>query len=175
MTKPKIELCTTLPPGDDLDRILSRFYELAVRRMRDIGIEMDPAAPESALAEFRAHPDDYLPPKGCLAVARDDTGAIVGCGMMKSLDRHTGELKRDFVTESARGTGIGRALVEAREAAARRMGLKRLIADSLTPNVEMRSLYLKLGFVELDAPIETTTYRDQPVLRPNLRYFSKDL
>ena len=171
----EIEFCERVPPGDELDGILSQFYELAVRRMRDMGLDIDPAAPRSALAEFRAHSDDYLPPKGCLAVARRRTGEIVGCGMMKRLDPHTGELKRDFVTEDARGNGIGRALIEARESAARRMGLKRLVADSLTPNVEMRNLYPKLGFVELDEPMETTSYRDQPMLRPHLHYFLKEL
>lgn len=95
--------------------------------------------------------------------------------MLKCLDQQTGELKRVFVTESARGTGAGRALIEAREQAARNMGLKRLVADTLTPNVEMRNLYPKLGFVELDEPIETTTYKDQPMLRPYLHYFSKEL
>ena len=95
--------------------------------------------------------------------------------MLKRFDHQTGELKRVFVTEEARGTGTGRALIEAREKAAREMGLKRLIADTLTPNVEMRSLYPKLGFVEHDEPIETTTYLDQPMLRPHLHYFSKEL
>ncbi|WP_245947671.1 GNAT family N-acetyltransferase [Jannaschia seohaensis] len=37
--------------------------------------------------------------------------------------------------------------MEAREAAAREMGLTRLVADTLSPNAEMRSLYPKLGFV----------------------------
>ena len=171
----EIELCTTLPPRAELDGILSQYYELAVQRMRGMGFEIDLAAPQSALAEFWANSDDYLPPNGCLVVARKNTDEIVGCGMLKRLDQHTGELKRVFVTEDARGTGTGRALIEARENAARNMGLTRLVADTLTPNVEMRDLYPKLGFVELDEPIETTTYKDQPMLRPHLHYFAKDL
>jgi GNAT superfamily N-acetyltransferase len=94
--------------------------------------------------------------------------------MLKRCDQHTNELKRVFVTEDARGIGTGRAVTEARENAARSMGLKRLIADTLTPNVEMRILYPKLGFVELDHPMETTSYNDQPMLRPYLHYSSKD-
>ncbi|SEV94442.1 hypothetical protein SAMN04488515_0343 [Cognatiyoonia koreensis] len=35
---------------------------------------------------------------------------------------------------------------------------KGLIADTLTPNVEMRDLYPKLGLVEPMEPIDTTTY-----------------
>ena len=171
----EIELCETIPPRRDLDAILAQYYQLIVRRMQGMGFEIDPAAPESALDEFWANTGDYLPPNGCLIVARDTGGTIVGCGMMKRFDQQTGELKRVFVTERARGTGLGRALIEAREQAARDMGLTRLIADTLTPNVEMRSLYPKLGFVELDEPIRTTTYLDQPMLRPHLHYFAKDL
>ena len=84
---------------------------------------------------------------------------------------HAFSSKRD----SPGRTGTGRALIEALEAAARSMGFKRQIADSLTSSVEMRGLFPKLGFVELDAPIETTSYKDQPMLRPHLHYFSKDL
>ncbi|MFA8387929.1 MAG: GNAT family N-acetyltransferase [Pelagibaca sp.] len=170
-----IETCEKLPAKDELNGILSQYYELIVQRMRAMGFDIDLAAPKSALAEFWGNSDDYLPPKGCLVIARSPEGEIVGCGMMKCLGPDTGELKRVFVTEKARGTGTGRALIEAREDVARKMGLKRLIADTLTPNVEMRDLYPKLGFVELDAPIETTTYLDQPMLRPHLHYFAKDI
>ncbi len=175
MSEFEIERCETLPPKAELNGILAQYYALVVQRMQAMGFDIDPAAPESALAEFWTNPDDYLPPVGCLVVARNSQGQIIGCGMMKRLDPQTGELKRVFVTEKARGTGAGRALIEAREAAARDMGLSRLVADTLTPNVEMRSLYPKLGFVEQTEPIETTTYLDQPMLRPHLHYFVKEL
>lgn len=175
MQKFTIEVCDRLPPRDDLNAILAQYYDLIVKRMRGMGLDIPLAAPQSALAEFWAHPETYLPPGGCLVVARDTEGRLVGCGMLKRLDDQTGELKRVFVTESARGTGTGRALIQAREEAARRMGLKRLIADTLTPNVEMRDLYPKLGFTEVPGPIETTTYLDQPMLRPHLHYFVKDI
>ena len=171
----KIENCDRLPPKDDLNVILTQYYANIVQRMQGMGLGIDPAAPQSALAEFWTHAEDYLPPNGCLVVARNDAGHMVGCGMMKRLDRDTGELKRVFVTEAARGTGTGRRLIQARIAAARQMGLKRLIADTLTPNVEMRGLYPKLGFVEVAGPLETTTWRDQPMLRPHLHYFVMEL
>ncbi|MGP6085890.1 GNAT family N-acetyltransferase [Antarctobacter jejuensis] len=171
----EITLCDRLPSRDDLNEVLSEYYDLIVRRMREMGVDLDPAAPQSALREFWDHADDYLPPRGCLAVARTRTGRIVGCGMLKCLDDRTGELKRLYVTSSARGTGAGRRLVEVRVEEARRMGLQRLVVDTLTPNVEMRSLYPKLGFVEVAEPIETTTYIDQPMLRPHMHFFVKDI
>jgi len=140
-----------------------------------MSFEISRDTPRSALAEFWANADDYLPPNGCLVTAKSETGEIVGYGIIKRMDQGTGELKRVFVTEQARGTGTGRALIKARDQAARDMGLTRLIADTLTPNVEMRSLYPKLGFAEPDQPIETTTYLDQPMLRPHMHFFAKDL
>jgi GNAT superfamily N-acetyltransferase len=170
-----VEVCTQLPEREGLDDLLSQYYQLIVARMTDMGFDIDPAAPKSALAEFWENATDYLPPIGCMAIARDDTGAMIGVGMMRCLDAETGELKRLFVSEAGRGLGLGRRLLEARIEAAKGMGLKRLVADTLTPNVEMRSLYPKLGFVELTEPIETTTYIDQPMLRPHLHYFVREL
>lgn len=171
----EIILCERIPSPAELNGILAEYYDLIVHRMRDMGLDIDLAAPQSALKEFWDNTDDYLPPKGCLVVAKDDAGVIVGCGMLKCLDAETGELKRLYVNERARGTGTGRRLVEARVEAAKDMGLRRLVVDTLTPNVEMRSLYPKLGFVEVDEPIETTTYHDQPMLRPHLHFFVRDI
>lgn len=170
-----VSLCDRLPPKAELNALLIPYYELAVQRMRNMGFQIDLAAPQSALVEFWSKSDDYLHPNGCLAVARDDSGQLVGCAMMKRLDSSTGELKRDFVTDAARGQRIGQRLLEAREQVARSMGLARLVADTLTPNVEMRNLYPKLGFVEVEGPIETTTYLDQPMLRDYMHYYVKEL
>lgn len=171
----RIVLCDAAPPRDALDPVLRAYYALIVTRMAGMGFALDPAAPESALAEFWADPGAYLPPRGCLALAETPGGEILGVGMLKRLDDATGELKRLYVMDRARGSGAGRGLVEARIAAARRMGLARVVADTLTPNVEMRALYARMGFREVAEPIETTTYKDQPMLRPHLHYFVMDL
>jgi len=167
--------CDQLPDREALNGVLEAYYGLIIQRMGDMGAPIDPAAPQSAMAEFWANASDYLPPNGCLVVAKDASGTIVGCGMLKYLDAETGELKRLYVQPSARGTGAGRRLVEARVDAARRMGLRRLVVDTLSPSVEMRSLYPKLGFTEVTEPIETTTYLEQPMLRPCMHYFEKDI
>ena len=175
MKKIEIEICGSLPPKELLNDVLAQYYELFVQRMRSMGVDIDLAVPQRGLSDFWENSVDYLPPKGCLVVARKSTGEIVGCGMIKRLDEFTGELKRVFVTEDTRGTGSGRALIEACETVARDMGLKRIFADTLTPNVEMRDLFPKLGFVELHEPINSTTYNNQPMLRSHLHFFAKDL
>lgn len=46
----------------------------------------------------------------------------MGCGALRLIDTHTGELKRMYVAPEARGRGLGRRLVEALEQEARALG-----------------------------------------------------
>jgi N-acetylglutamate synthase-like GNAT family acetyltransferase len=175
MDQIEIIRCTELPDRDALNPVLRQYYELVVSRLAATGVDVPADAPTSALAEFWTNAEGYLPPEGALVLAQTGDGEIVGCGMLKRFDARTGELKRLFVTDIARGTGTGRALVEAREAVAREMGLKRLVADTLTTNTEMQAMYPRLGFRQVEGPLETRTYLDQPQLRPHLLFFEKEL
>jgi GNAT superfamily N-acetyltransferase len=53
-----------------------------------------------------------------------------------------------FVRESARGTGLGRALVEKCLAVARERGCKRVELDVQSDNVGARALYASCGFTD---------------------------
>lgn len=80
MTDIEIVFCPILPPKDELDSILSQYYDLIVRRMREMGFDIDPAAPESALAEFWANSDDYLPPKAVWLLRANTQERLWGAG-----------------------------------------------------------------------------------------------
>ncbi len=86
----EIEMCRDLPSKDAFSGLVARYYDLVVERIQGMGLEIDPEAPKSALAEFWANSDDYLPPNGCLVVARNNAGHIIGCGILKRLDQDTG-------------------------------------------------------------------------------------
>ena len=85
--------------------------------------------------------DDVL-----LLVARSDAGEAVG---MAALDVATAELKRMFVSEAARGTGLGRALLEAVESAARVRGIQTLRLETGEPQVAAIALYERAGYVRI--------------------------
>jgi ribosomal protein S18 acetylase RimI-like enzyme len=102
-------------------------------------------------AELAALPGGYE----ALLVARLD-GEAVGCVALKPLPGEACEMKRLYVRPEARGTGAGRALVEASIARALELGYAVMRLDTLPTMDAAQALYLSLGF----RPIER--YNDNP-------------
>jgi ribosomal protein S18 acetylase RimI-like enzyme len=103
-------------------------------------------------AELAALPGGYE----ALLVARRD-GEAVGCVALKPLPEGACEMKRLYVRPDARGSGAGRALVEASIGRARELGYAVMRLDTLPTMDAARALYLSLGF----RPIER--YNDNPI------------
>jgi ribosomal protein S18 acetylase RimI-like enzyme len=76
---------------------------------------------------------------------------IVGCVALRELDRGTAELKRLFVRPAARGSGLGRRLVNQVLKEASGLGYQRVRLDTLPSMAAARSLYRDLGFREIAA------------------------
>jgi GNAT superfamily N-acetyltransferase len=83
-----------------------------------------------------------------LLLAEDDEGAA-GCVALRALDARTAEVKRLYVRRRRRGSGTGRALIEAAIGAAREAGYRRVVLDSLPKMHEALGLYRALGFREI--------------------------
>jgi ribosomal protein S18 acetylase RimI-like enzyme len=81
---------------------------------------------------------------------------IVGCVALRRLPDGECEMKRLYVRPAARGSGTGRALVEASITRARELGHRVMRLDTLPSMDKARTLYLSLGF----APIGK--YNDNP-------------
>jgi ribosomal protein S18 acetylase RimI-like enzyme len=102
--------------------------------------------------ELAALPGGY----DVLLVARIDS-EVAGCVAVKELGDGACEMKRLYVRPEARGSGTGRALVEASIAKARELGHSVMRLDTLPTMDAARALYLSLGF----HPIER--YNDNPI------------
>jgi putative acetyltransferase len=103
-------------------------------------------------AELAALPGGY----DAILVARDGD-EIAGCVALRPLEDGVCEMKRLYVRPSGRGSGAGRALVEAVIARGRELGYAAMRLDSLPTMDAARSLYLSLGFLEIEG------YNDNPI------------
>jgi len=107
-------------------------------------------------AELAALPGEYAPPGGVLLIARDGVAAA-GCVALRRVDAGTGELKRMYVRERHRGSGLGRRLALEAIAAARQLGYGRIVLDTLPKLAPAIALYRDLGFREIGPYLASPT------------------
>lgn len=96
-------------------------------------------------ADLAALPAPFLPPRGALLVATDD-GHAIGCGALLQLGPGIVEMKRVYVRPTARGRGIGEALVKALLDHAVALGFTCVRLDTAPELHAAISLYRRLGF-----------------------------
>jgi len=114
------------------------------------GVDLSFQGIEAELADF---PSKYREPEGCFLVAREG-GDILGCVGLKRLEAGVCEMKRLFVREGSKGRGIGRDLIRALIAEARRKGYEKMRLDTLEVMEKARSLYRSFGFREIGQYVE---------------------
>jgi GNAT superfamily N-acetyltransferase len=87
--------------------------------------------------------------RGTFLVARDN-GRAVGCGAIRMLDGKSAEVKRMYVEPDQRGKGVGRAVLDRLEAAAKQLGALRLVLETGIHSPEALALYRGAGFTQID-------------------------
>lgn len=105
-------------------------------------------------AETAALPGVYSPPRGTLLLALDvSTGEPLGTVGVRPFSE-TGdecEIKRLYVRDVARGSGLGRALAEAALSAAADTGYRTALLTTLPGSMELAlAMYRRLGFEQCD-------------------------
>src|SRR5262249_58254986 len=113
-----------------------------------LNAELSALYPEPGATHFRLDPDEVGPGRGAFLVAYAD-GAPIGCAAVRLLDDRDAELKRMYVAPSARGRGVGRALLAALESEARALGARRLVLETGTRQAAALALYRRAGFVAI--------------------------
>jgi putative acetyltransferase len=87
--------------------------------------------------------------RGTFLVARDGKRAV-GCGAIRLLNATTAEAKRMYVEPDKRGKGVGWAVLAGLEAAAKQLGVRRLVLETGIYQHAALSLYRRAGFTQID-------------------------
>jgi GNAT superfamily N-acetyltransferase len=140
----------------EIARQLFREYQ------QELGIDL---CFQSFDRELEVLPQMYARPRGALFLAtRSTDGVAAGCAALRPLEPVTCEMKRLYVRDSARGHGLGRHLVDAVLAEARKLGYQRMRLDTLASMTAARALYESLGFHEIppynEHPVEGTSFME---------------
>ncbi|WP_156256746.1 GNAT family N-acetyltransferase [Sandarakinorhabdus oryzae] len=88
------------------------------------------------------------PPESIFHIVEQD-GQPIAMGGLHRLRDGVAEMKRVYVRDTARGLGLGRALVERLIADARGFGYRRMLLDTMPTLETAIALYERLGFVHI--------------------------
>lgn len=101
--------------------------------------------------ELRNLPGKYARPEGRLLLAYSNDSPV-GCIAMRKLEDQVCEMKRLYVRNEFRGSGIGNTLIERLIEDARHAGYKRMRLDTFPSKMEKAvKLYKSYGFREIPA------------------------
>ena len=147
-TSPQLQLVEAQTP-EDLEAIKQLFRAYA----EWLNIDLAYQGFEEELAGL---PGKYAPPGGSLLLARDETGAFLGCVGLRPIDPPgVCEMKRLYVLPEGRGLGLGEKLVSAIIDAAESAGYAEMRLDTLPTMTGAIGLYRKHGFEPMERYYET--------------------
>jgi GNAT superfamily N-acetyltransferase len=121
---------------------------LAQQFILSLNAELEDRYPEDGANFFRLDPAEVAEGHGGFFIAfiADEP---VGCGAVRRAEPGVAEIKRMYVSPTVRGRGVGRAILDALETEARRLGACRLVLETGPRQPEALTLYEHAGFVRI--------------------------
>lgn len=109
--------------------------------------------------------DKYHASKSVYYVIEDGSKILGGAGIapLDNGPEDTCELQKMYFLAEARGKGLGEEMMRQCLEAARDFGFKRCYLETMPYMQNAQKLYLKSGFVYLDAPMGNTGHTECPV------------
>ena len=130
---------------DLLRRYVQWLFDSFPDETEDLQSYFSPERMQQALDEVSTK---FLLPEGLALIARCE-GQPVGCVLAYPLEPGIVEMKRLFVLPSARGKGVGGALIETLGAKMTARGCTTIRLDTAVFLTDAISLYRRMGFVEI--------------------------
>jgi DNA-binding MarR family transcriptional regulator/GNAT superfamily N-acetyltransferase len=139
LTYAEVEIRPVDPAHPDVRQCFRAYFDELDRRAES---GFDPGV------SSRAEPHELRPPGGLVLIAylREEP---VGCGAVRHHPGEASEIKRLWVSSSARGLGLGRRLLTELEALVAQSGAPAARLDTHSALVEAISLYRSTGYREI--------------------------
>ncbi len=122
----------------------------SLQLIQALNTELAARYPEDGATHFRLDTQEVSDGNGVFLVAYVRCEPV-GCGALRRVDKRTGEIKRMYVRQDLRGRGVSKAILEALEAHARALDLRRLVLETGQRQAEALGLYAKAGFSRIPA------------------------
>jgi GNAT superfamily N-acetyltransferase len=136
----------TEPEADAIRALVPVFFDWMRARYPDHAANIDAyIASQDIDGQMRNLLTLFAPPHADCLLARLD-GIPVGMVMTKPHSPGTCEMNRMFVTDAARGRGVGKALVAEIMATAKSLGYARMVLSAGPLHTEALGIYRKAGF-----------------------------
>jgi GNAT superfamily N-acetyltransferase len=149
----------SIATDEDLDDVRAMLREYVTWLGLDLGYQ-------DFSREFDGLPGAYGPPSGALLIAREE-GRTMGMVALRRLDESRCEMKRLYVRPDARGSGLGKRLIDRIVDEARQRGYREMYLDTLPVMSGAQRLYQREGFEDIEP------YYTSPV--PGTRFMRKRL
>lgn len=134
--------------ADDVRQLVAEYFDwLRDRYREDAAIITAYWTKQDMPSQLRNLLALFAPPKADCLLARLN-GAPVGVVMTKANSGDLCEMNRMFVRPTARGHGVGRALVSELLVVAKGLGYKRMMLAAGPHHTEALALYRSLGFTD---------------------------
>jgi GNAT superfamily N-acetyltransferase len=138
-----------IEPNTTIEPITIRREDLlspvANKLILTLNAELTERYPEDGANFFNLDADEVSEGRGGFFVAYQN-GNPIGCGAVRRVEPHVAEIKRMYVSPSARGLGVGRQILDVLEAEARKLGVRRIVLETGPRQPEAIALYTHAGF-----------------------------
>ncbi|MEP6570797.1 MAG: GNAT family N-acetyltransferase [Acidobacteriota bacterium] len=124
---------------DDCERVT----KLVSSVLAEFGLTTEPDGIDADLKDLEAN---YARRGGLFEVIEDGHGNLLGSFGLYPLNKTTCELRKMYFVPTARGSGLGKYILQRAIAQARELGFKQMVLETSSKLVAANHLYAKFGF-----------------------------